>query len=57
MNLLNVETSRLEKKSTKKVASPMATALTTVLVTASAGQSPSIWISTGFSRQTPRVRS
>jgi len=35
----------------------MARAFFTVLVTASAGHRPSIWISTGFSFQMPRIRS
>ena len=54
---LNIDTSRLDPHRTKNVASPMAMLLATVFVTASAGHRPSIWISTGFSRQMPRTRS
>src|SRR3990172_6137029 len=45
----------LDMISTKVVASPMARALVTELVTASTGQSPSNMTNVGFSRSIPRV--
>src|SRR5512132_4028963 len=51
-----VDTMTLEPTSTKVVASPIARLLATALVTASAEQSPRVCTSTGFSCQSPRVR-
>src|SRR6476646_2258610 len=50
------ETMVLEHTSTKVVASPIARLFATAFVTARAEQSPSVCTSTGFSCQSPRVR-
>src|SRR3990170_6733476 len=54
---LTSDTRKLEPTRTKKVAIPMTTEFATELVTASVGQRPSNWMSTGFSRQNPLRRS